>query len=382
MKLVDEFVVPWVRQSESYSDTHMDFAWSHPDVARMMSNENPLPPPESVIQAITAAARQGNFYPGSAPDLRAKLGRAAGLGPENVILGNGSTDVINFVISAFVAPGEEVVIPMPTFSMYETRTRVNGGIPIDVPLGAPPEFELDVGAILAAITDRTKLIFLCTPNNPTGIQIGEEKLRRILETGIPTFIDEAYYELEEQPKTQAFLVKEFPNAIVNRTMSKAFGLAGLRVGYALADPDVVSYLYRVKIPWNVSLISIAAALAAVDDVEDQQIKRQTTLTGREYLIEQVNDIQGLKAFPSEGNFVLIDAGTLGKTSSEIRDDLISLGIFIRPMSSHHMAEGFVRVTVGTPDQNKHFIETFRTYIDQVRGKTAKQPGPASRDGVS
>jgi len=361
MRSVEDYIVPWVRTAAPYSDQHMDFAWSHPEVVRMMSNENLIPPSEQVIDAVVEAARQGNLYPGSGEELRRKLGQAAGLDAENVLLGNGSTDIINIVINTFLAPGEEAVIPSPTFSMYAARVKVNGGVPVEIPLGPPPAFDWDVDAILAAVNEKTKLIFICTPNNPTGNQIREADLRRILDQGIPTFIDEAYYELEEQPRTLAFLVTEYPHAIISRTMSKAFGLAGFRVGYALADAGLVSYLNRVRIPWNVSLISLAAALAAMDDLEDQQRKREINCEGRRYLCEAINQIPGLRAFPSEGNFILIDASSLGRTSDQIRDDIIQRGIFIRPMSPHNMKPGYIRVTVGTPQHNRRFIEVLRDY---------------------
>jgi histidinol-phosphate aminotransferase len=365
MKPVEEYIVPWVREAESYSDKHLEFAWSHPDVVRMMSNENPLEPPQSVLDAIMEMARRGNLYPNTGPRLRQKLGEAAGLGADNVMLGNGSTDVLNVLIQTFVAPGEEVVIAVPTFSMYETRARVNGAVPVLVPMSPAPDFYWDVDGIIDAVTEKTKLIFICTPNNPTGNEMDESDLRRVLDLGVPTLIDEAYYELEDEPHTLSYLIKEYPNAIINRTFSKAYGLAGLRVGYALANETVISYMNRMKIPWNVSLIALAAALAAVEDEEDQRLKYENNQKGRRYLFEEINHIPGLEAYPSEGNFVLIDASALGKTSVQIKDDLIARGVFIRPMSPHHMKEGYVRVTVGTPEQNRMFIEKLRAYVAEV-----------------
>jgi histidinol-phosphate aminotransferase len=367
MKSIGNYVVPWVRDAEPYSDRHMDFAWGHPDVLRMMSNENPLPPSQAVLDAILDAARQGNLYPGSGPRLRQKLGEASGLAAENVILGNGSTDIINILINTFVAPGEEVIIPVPTFSMYEARARACGAVPILVPLRA--DFSWDIDAILAAVNDKTKLTFICTPNNPTGNEIPLDELERILALGIPTVIDEAYYELETEPHTLAYLVKEHPHVIISRTLSKAYGLAGLRVGYALADPRVIDYMMRVRIPWNVSLISLAAALAGIEDEENLQHKREVTIAGREHLRDEIDKIPGLKAFDSEGNFVLIDASALGKPSSEIVEAMIERGVFIRPMSPHHMKPGFVRITVGTPEQNDFFLEQFRAYVAQIRGES-------------
>ncbi|MGW8251472.1 MAG: histidinol-phosphate transaminase [Anaerolineales bacterium] len=367
MKSVKDYIVPWVRDSETYSDRHMDFAWAHPEILRLMSNENLIAPSQAVLDAVLEAARLGNLYPGSAEDLRSALAQKAGVSPEQVVLGNGSTDVINFTVSTFVAPGEEVIIPVPTFSMYEARVRIHGGTPVLVPLTPSPHFYWDIDAIFNAVTPNTKLIVICTPNNPTGNQIEERDLLRILDLKIPVFIDEAYYELVAEPRSLVHLIADHPHAMVSRTMSKAFGLAGFRVGYIFASPEIASYLNRVRYPWNVSLVAIAAALAALDDEADQQAKRKNTLDGRAYLVSEINKIPGLRAYPSQGNFVLIDASILNKSSEQIRDEIIAQGIFIRPMSTHLMKEGYIRVTIGTPEQNQRFIETFKHYVFENLG---------------
>ena len=366
MRAAEDFIVPWVKSAEPYSDKHMDVAWENPTTIRMMSNENLLAPSEAVLEAITEAARLGNLYPGSGPELRRKLGEANGLTGDSVVLGNGSTDVINFVVHAFVGPGDEVVIPVPTFPMYEARVKVAGGVVVQVPM--KDDFYWDMDAILKAVTPKTKLIFLCSPNNPTGLQIAENDLLRVLELGVPTFFDEAYYELEDVVTTRAGLIGKHPHMMVNRTFSKAFGLAGCRIGYLLCDPKLAGFFNRVRIPWNVSLLALAAALAGLDDREDQQRKRKNTIEGRNYIGREINKLPGLKAFPSEGNFVLIDASALGKDSLEIRDWMAGQGIFIRPMSGHNMARGFIRITVGTPDQNRMFIDTFKDYVETVTKK--------------
>jgi histidinol-phosphate aminotransferase len=364
MKNAEDFIVPWVKNAEPYSDKHMDIAWENPQTIRMMSNEDLLGPSESVLEAIIEASRLGNLYPGSGPKLRKKLGEANGLSGESVVLGNGSTDVINFVVHTFVAPGDEVVIPVPSFPMYTARVKVAGGVAVEIPM--KPDFYWDMPAILNAVTPKTKLIFICSPNNPTGLQIAEKDLLQILELGIPTFFDEAYYELENEVSTRANLIKKYPHMVINRTFSKAFGLAGFRIGYLLCEPKLASYFNRVRIPWNVSLLALAGALAGLEDEEDLQRKRNNVIEGRNFIREEINKIPGLKAFPSEGNFVLIDASVLGKESLEMRDRMAERGIFIRPMSGHHMARGFIRITVGTPEQNRFFIDTFKKYIEEVK----------------
>ncbi len=366
MKSPDEFIVPWVRAAEPYSDKHMDVAWENPEIVRMMSNENLVPPSPKVLNAIMEAARLGNLYPGSGPQLRAKIGERDGLSADNVVLGNGSTDVINFVVHTFIGPGDEAIIPVPTFPMYEARVRVVGGVPVQIPMR--PDFYWDMETILKAVTSKTKLIFICSPNNPTGLQIEEVDLIRILELGLPTFFDEAYYELENHVASRVSLMKKYPHMVVNRTFSKAMGLAGFRVGYVLCEAQLASYFNRVRFPWNVNQLSIAAALAELEDEEDMEHKRQVVIEGRETLCSEINAMPGFRAYPSEGNFVLIDASVLGKPSLEIRDSIAKKGIFIRPMSGHHMPLGFIRITVGTPEQNRQFINVFKEYAKEVTGK--------------
>lgn len=364
MKSPIDYIVPWVRDSEPYSAKHMDIAWQNPGILRMMSNENLLPPSPNVLKAIEEASRLGNLYPGSGPELRQKLGEKAGLSGDQVILGNGSTDIINLVINTFVAPGEQALISVPTFPMYETRVRISGGEPVLIPV--QPNFYWDIPALLGAVNEKTRLIFICSPNNPTGNQIEEKDLLKLLDLGIPLFFDEAYYELENQPLSRVYLMKDYPHMVVNRTLSKSYGLAGFRVGYLLCDAGLANYFNRVKISWNVSLVALAAALAGVCDEQDARLKRQTIIEGRELIYTEINKIPGLRAFPSEGNFVLIDASALGKTSQEIVSAMTERGIFVRPMGGHHMPLGFIRVTVGTAQHNRLFLELFKGYIEALR----------------
>lgn len=365
MKPTKEYIVPWVIKAEAYSDKHMDVAWGAPEVLRMMSNENLIGPSEKVLKAILEAARLGNLYPGSGPELRKKLGEKAGLTADHIVLGNGSTDVINFVVHTFVGPGDEVIIPVPTFPMYEARVKIAGGVPILIPLDA--NFYWDVDLILSAVNTKTRLIFVCSPNNPTGNQIEEKDLIRILELGIPTFFDEAYYELENEVVSRVYLLKKYPNMVVNRTFSKAMGLAGMRLGYCLSEPELASYFNRVRFPWNVNHLAIAAALAVLEDPQEQAQKRQNIITGRNYIFQELNKLSGVRAFPSEGNFVLVDATILGISSLEIRDRIAAQGIFIRPMTGHNMAQGYFRVTIGTPEQNRKFIDTFKKFYQETTG---------------
>ena len=354
------FAPTWVRAAQPYKEDHFDKAAGRDGLARMMSNESPFGPSDRVVAAIVEAAKKGNLYPSSGRDLRRRLGEREGYGEANVILGAGSTEIIDTIIRTFVAPGEEVLLSVPTFSMYEARTRVTGGIPVLVPM--TEEHDFDVPALLSAITERTKVIFLCTPNNPTGNRIQEAQLRRVLRLGLPTVIDEAYHELGETPESMAHLLAEFPNAILVRTFSKAFGLAGFRLGYGLAHVAVTKLLARVKVPWNVPAVTLAAAGAALDDVAEFERRMARLRAGRAYLVRELSRVAGLDVMPSDGNFVLIDAHRTGVAPDDILAAMFADGVLIRSLAVHRMGRGFLRVTVGTDEENERCVATMRRAI--------------------
>ncbi len=357
---VELFAPTWVRAAKPYGEDHFALAEKKKGVLRLMSNESPFAPSERVVSAIVEAALAGNRYPKGAADLRQRLGEREGLDQEHVVLGAGSAELIDLVVRSFVAPGEEVILSVPTFSMYEARTRVVGGIPVLVPMTEAGDF--DVPAMISAITERTKVVFLCTPNNPTGNRIDEPRLRRLLALGLPTVIDEAYYELSDDGDSVCHLLAEFPNAIVLRTFSKAYGLAGMRVGYALAHPQLIGLLARVKVPWNLPSVSIAAAIAALDDVAEQESRVVALRSGRRELEREVARIPGLEVIPSEGNFVLLDATLTGLSADAIVERMLERRVFIRSLGSHRAGRGLVRITVGDDAQNHRCIVALREVL--------------------
>ncbi|MCC6552473.1 MAG: histidinol-phosphate transaminase [Polyangiaceae bacterium] len=364
---VELFAPTWVRAVHPYREDHFELA-ERRDVDRMMSNESPFEPSKRVLDAIMAAARRGNLYPQGASELRRKLGRREGLDEQSVLLGAGSAELIDLAIRTFVAPGEEVVISVPTFSMYEARTRTVGGIPVLVSM--TPDAEFDVGAMIGAVTERTKLMFLCTPNNPTGNRVQEAAIRRILRLGLPTVVDEAYHELGETPESLAFLLAEFPNAIFLRTFSKAMGLAGVRLGYTLAHPSVIKLLARVKVPWNVSGLALAAASAALDDVAEQEARMRLLREGRAYLLRELDRMPGISALRSEGNFVLIDVSRCGMSADAVVAAMLDRGVLVRSLAAHHAGRSMVRITVGNAEQNARCVSLMRQIL-------APQPKPAA-----
>ena len=357
------FAPSWVRAAQPYREDHFELANSREGVIRMMSNESPFAPSERVLRAIVDAATRGHLYPDSGKELRRRLGEREALGADNVLLGAGSTELIDLVIRAFVAPGEEVLLSVPTFSMYEARTRVVGGIPVLVPMTEDHDF--DIPELLAAVTERTKVIFLCTPNNPTGNRIQEAALRRVLRLGLPTVIDEAYHELGETRETLSHLLAEFPNAILLRTFSKAHGLAGMRVGYAIAHTALIRLLRRVKVPWSLPTVSIAAALAALEDVEEFEARMDTLRHQRLFLIRELQRIPGVDVIPSEGNFVLLDVHRTGVAAETILDEMFREGVMIRSLAVHRAGRGFLRISVGLPSENARCVEVLRSSLARL-----------------
>jgi histidinol-phosphate aminotransferase len=360
---IEMFAPSWVRAAQPYREDHFAIAEKRTDVARMMSNESPFSPSPRVLAAIVETASRGNLYPGGAQAVKDRLAFRDGFHPDNIILGAGSSELIDVIIRSFVAPGEEVLLSVPTFSMYEARARVAGGIPVLVPMS--DEQEHDISGIIGAVTERTKVLFLCTPNNPTGNRIDEAALRRLLRLGLPTVIDEAYVELGTG-ESYAGLVHEFPNAMVLRTFSKAFGLAGLRLGYLFAYPQLVSLLERVKLPWSISDITLAAASAALDDVAEFESRVAEIRVARAALADGLCRIEGVRAMPSDGNFVLADVSVFGVSAERFVQEVLREGVLIRSLSVHHAAKTYVRITVGNVEQNARCLAAFERVVDRLR----------------
>lgn len=368
---IELFAPSWVRAAQPYKEDHFELAAERPGLVRLMSNESPFQPSRRVLEAIMAAAQSANQYPTSRRELREKIGRREALDEHHVLLGAGSAELIDLVIRTFVAPGEEVLLSVPTFSMYEARTRTVGGIPVLVSM--TPESEVNVPALIAAVTERTKVIFLCTPNNPTGNRMEEAALRRVLRLGLPTVIDEAYYDLGDSGESLAYLLSEFPNAMLLRTFSKGFGLAGMRIGYVLAHPAAIRLLSRVKIPWNIAAVTLAAASAVLDDIAEQEDRLRVLKQGRAYLTRELSAIPGVSVMPSEANFVLFDVARCGVSSDTVLREMLERGVFVRTLTVHHAGRGMVRITVGSPEQNERCIKMLREVLS---AGAAAQTAPA------
>jgi histidinol-phosphate aminotransferase len=334
------------------------------DAIKLASNENPLPPSDRVQKAIAAALGNLNRYPdGSGYYLRQALAKKHDFPPDQVFLGNGSNELIELAVRTFLRPGDEVIVPHPSFVVYPMIVQAAGGIRVMVML---KDHRLDLEAMARAITPMTKMVFIANPNNPTATIVTADEVEafmgRVPDRTIVVF-DEAYIEFAMGPDFPDALgyVKQGRKVIVLRTFSKAASLAGIRVGYGIADADAVSLMNRIRQPFNVNSLAQVGALAALDDDNHVLECVRTIEAGRHYLYDEFKSL-GVNYVPSRANFILVD---VGRSASDIYQRLLKEGVIVRPMTPFGM-ESALRVTVGTPEENRRLVKALKT----VLGKSA------------
>ncbi len=316
---------------------------------KLASNENPLGPSPKAVEAVKAALSGLNLYPdGSGYYLRQALAKRYGLDISQVILGNGSNEVIELVIRTFVQPGDEVVSADPSFVVYKMITQAAGGKNVIMPL---KDDHHDLDAMANRITGKTKVIFVANPNNPTGtINTSGEMGRFMLRVpdGVMVAVDEAYYEYvsrKDYPDSLAYL-KTGRNIIAMRTFSKIYGLAGLRIGYGLAQPEIIEMMNKVRQPFNTNSLAQTAALAALDDHTHVERSIKANDEGKKSLYRAF-DRMGIRYVPTSANFILFETEQEGR---EVYQALLKTGVIIRPMGGRKL-----RVTIGLPEQNTRFV---------------------------
>ena len=321
---------------------------------KLASNENPLGPSPKAIAAMNGAMKRLHRYPdGSGYYLRQKISEKFGLPFDGIVLGNGSNEVIEFAVRALVQPGDEVIVPDPSFLLYKLVTQSVAGKAIPVPLR---NLAIDLRGTLAAVTPRTRIVFLTNPNNPTGQLMGKTEFDSFLEKLPPevlVVLDEAYIEFardKNTPRGFDYVDHQGPYVIVLRTFSKAYGLAGLRIGYGVGAPFIVDILNRVHQPFNTGSLSQVAAMAALDDDDFVRATQETVWTGLDYLYREVERLQ-LRYVPSQANFFLIEVPLDAKL---IFEHMLRQGVIIRPMSAYGMPRT-IRVNAGLPEENERFI---------------------------
>lgn len=335
------------------------------DAIKLASNENPLPPSDRVREAIAAALTSLNRYPdGSGFYLRQALTKKHGVSQDQIVLGNGSNELIELLVRAFLRPGDEAIVPHPSFVVYPMIVQAAGGIRVMVML---KEYRLDLEAMARAITPLTKIIFIANPNNPTAtISTADEVehfMSRVPERTIVVF-DEAYVEFAFGPDFPDALayVRQGRKVIVLRTFSKASSLAGLRVGYGIADADAILLMNRIRQPFNVNSLAQVAALAALEDEGHILECVRMIEAGRHFLYEEFDDL-GIKYVPSRANFILVD---VGRSAADIYQKLLHQGVIVRPMTPFGM-ETALRITVGMPEENRKLVKAMKTVLGKARG---------------
>ncbi len=329
---------------------------------KLASNENPFGPSPKALEAIQKWLPKLHRYPdGSGYYLKNKLADLYSIAPYNLVLGNGSNEIIDLLVRVLVRPGKEVITSHPSFLVYQKMVQASGGNNKVIELKG---FSHDLSAIASAVTDQTCLIFLDNPNNPTGSVLSKSDFDAFLEAlphHLLVVLDEAYMEFVQDvdtPKAVEYLGKD--GRIVGlRTFSKAYGIAGLRVGYGIMQKQVADLLERVRQPFNVNILAQAAAEASIEDSEHLTKTIENNEQGKAFLTKALNDI-GFKVYPSHTNFILIDTGM---DAQHLCKALLSKGVIIRNMGSYGL-KNFVRITIGTPEENERCIEAIKEVLSQ------------------
>jgi len=325
---------------------------------KLASNENPRGPSPKALAALSDATKTLHRYPdGGGHYLRLALAERWKVSPDQIILGNGSDEVITLLTKAFLNQGDEAVMAEPSFIVYKIDVTAEHAKPVTVPLN---EFRHDLPAMAKAVTARTRLVFVCNPNNPTGTYVTAAEVSAFLQAIPPDVIvvfDEAYYEYvtaADYPDTLAIL-KGGRNVVLLRTFSKIYGLAGLRIGYGLTTPELVQHLNRIRPPFNTNSLAQKAALAALSDEEHVRESRRLNTEGMGFLTERLNAL-GLSVVPSQANFLYFDVKQDGKAMFEA---LLRRGVIVR-----HLGGAFLRVTIGLSQENERFITALQAVLSK------------------
>jgi histidinol-phosphate aminotransferase len=328
-------------------------------IIKLASNENPLGPSPAALQAMRRVLDSIHLYPdGNAYYLKHKLAAKLQLKPENLILGNGSSEIIEFVGHTLLGPGAEVVVSQYSFIVYPMVTRLFDAKLVTVPA---TDYGHNIRAMLDAVTPRTRVMFAGNPNNPTGTCAPNEELTKLV-ANIPDHVllvmDEAYVDFMQNPPDLLGTIQRGskPNLLILRTFSKIFGLAGLRIGYGIGHPDLIAAMEKVRQPFNLNSIAQAGALAALEDSEHLQKTRANNLAGLAFFEEAFRK-QKLEFVRSQANFILVRVGE----GQNVFDQLQRQGVIVRPMGAYQLPD-WVRITVGTPEENRRCVTALVNFL--------------------
>ena len=344
------------------------------DVIKLASNENPLGSSPKVKSILSSEFEDLARYPdGNGFNLKQMLAKKHDTNMDCITLGNGSSDPLEFVVRVFTQPGDEVIFSEHAFAMYPIVTQAANATAVVAPASSSPsnEWGHDLEAMAARINDRTRVIFIANPNNPTGTWLGGEELEAFVAAvpeSVIVVIDEAYFEyasepalgVDDYPDSTRWLGR-YPNLVVTRTFSKAYGLAGLRVGYSLSHPDVANLLNRIRPPFNVNSLALAAACASLGDIN--HVAKAVALNSQEMeRISRSFEQMKLKFIPSIGNFICVDvSNSMGRDGLAVYDALLHEGIIVRPVANYGMPN-HLRITLGMPNENTRFLTALKKVL--------------------
>ncbi|MBF0218984.1 MAG: histidinol-phosphate transaminase [Gammaproteobacteria bacterium] len=336
------------------------------NIIKLASNENPLGPSPMALEAVQQASRDIGLYPdGSGFALKNRIAALHQVASSQITLGSGSSDPLEFVVRSFVRPGERVLFSQYAFAIYPIITHAAGGVAVAVP---SRNWGYDLHALAAAITSDTRVVFIANPNNPTGTWLGEHELRQFLDRiphDVLVVVDEAYYEYasfltaedrDPVPDCSRWL-NDYPNLVVTRTFSKAYGLAGLRIGYSLSSVAIADMFNRIRPPFNVNSLALRAAAAALDDADHLAKTLQVNRDGRAQLMQGFSAL-GLKYIPTVGNFISVD---LQQPAIPVYNALLHHGVIVRPIANYGMPN-YLRITIGLADQNQRLLEGLKQIL--------------------
>jgi histidinol-phosphate aminotransferase len=347
-------------------------------VIKLASNENPLGPSPRGMKAARKEAANLNRYPdGSGHALKQALSKKLGITPAQIVLGNGSEEIMDFLCRALCRPGDAIVTSQAAFIAYKISAQIQGMRTLEAPL--LPDFRFDLPAMAKLVRDNAnaRIVFIANPNNPTGTYVTEKELRAFLREvrKIPVVLDSAYLEYvtaKDFPDPMK-LMDEFPNVLVMRTFSKIYGLAGLRSGYGVAAPELISVLEKARKPFNVNSMAMAAATAALEDSAFVQKARRANAQGMKFWERELKKL-GIPFWPSQGNFILTDtARGLGRPGGEVYQECLRLGVIFRPVANYGLMHA-LRISIGTPEENR--------IAAKALAKVAKQSGGSEAGGTA
>jgi histidinol-phosphate aminotransferase len=349
--------LPVYEPGKPIEETAREIGAQPDEIIKLASNENPLGPSPKALAAMQAALLSTNLYPdGGGFYLREALAARLDVSRDQLILGAGSNEIIEFLGHAFLDRGDEIVTSEHAFVVYKLVAAGFGARTIEVP---SPDFRHDLDGIIAAITPKTRLIFIANPNNPTGTLVDQPELDRFMERVPPQIVvvfDEAYYEYLDNPPDTLRFIRAGRNVVSLRTFSKIQGLASLRVGYGIARPELIQVLHKTRQPFNVSGLAQAAALAGLDDEEHRRGTKRVTDEGRAYFEKEFSAL-GLRHVPSVANFVLVNVGD----GAKLFRALLERRIIVRALKGYNLA-AWVRISIGTMEQNRRCIAALKEIL--------------------